>query len=59
MEVGDGYEYKWKVCVLCRARKRARRRLRGLVVGLEEELRCVRRYEKKGRVNAVELEVRP
>ena len=29
------------------------------MVELEEELRCVRRCEKKGRVNAVELEVRP
>ena len=45
--------------MLCRARKRARRRLRGLVVRLEEELRCVRRYEKRGGAGGVELEVRP
>ena len=57
LEGGDGY--KWKVCVLCRARKRARRRLKALVVVLEEELRCARRYEKKGSVNAVDIEVRP
>ena len=44
--------------MLCRARKRARRRLRGLVVELEEELRCVRRCEKKGGAGGVEIEVR-
>ena len=29
------------------------------MVELEEELRCVRRYEKKGGVGGVEIEVRP
>ena len=28
------------------------------MVGLQEELRCVRRYERKGGVNGVEHEVR-